>query len=69
MFGERLQQLRSQRDMKQAVLAKRLGVSRSAINAWENGISFPWLFRRALCGHQRPYAQPAGNGGAADTLL
>ena len=24
MFGERLQQLRSQRDMKQAVLAKRL---------------------------------------------
>lgn len=43
MFGERLQQLRSQRDMKQAVLAKRLGVSRSAINAWENGISFPSL--------------------------
>lgn len=27
MFGERLQQLRSQRDMKQAVLAKRLGVA------------------------------------------
>ena len=33
----------NQRDMKQAVLAKRLGVSRSAINAWENGISFPSL--------------------------
>lgn len=39
MIGERIQALRS--NMTQSMLAKKLGITRSAVNAWEMGISIP----------------------------
>ena len=41
MFGENLKQLREQSGIKQSALAHDVGVSRSAINAWEMGVSMP----------------------------
>lgn len=41
MIGERIKQLRELNSYTQTTLAKRLGLSRSAINAWEMGISIP----------------------------
>lgn len=41
MIGERIRELRERNGMTQTVLARRLGLSRSAINNWEMGISVP----------------------------
>ena len=41
MFSENLKQLREQSGIKHAALAHDVGVSRSAINAWEMGVSMP----------------------------
>ena len=41
MIGDRIKELREQYGMTQTALAKKLGLSRSAINAWEMGISIP----------------------------
>lgn len=41
MTAERIAALREQRHLTQAELAKRLGVTRSSVNAWELGISVP----------------------------
>ena len=41
MIGERIQELREASGLTQTALAKKLGLSRSAINAWEMGISVP----------------------------
>ena len=41
MIAERIVTLREQRHLTQAELAKRLGVTRSSVNAWELGISVP----------------------------
>lgn len=41
MVAERIKALREQRSMTQAELAKRLGITRSSVNAWEMGISVP----------------------------
>lgn len=41
MIAERISTLREQRNMTQATLAKRLGITRSGVNAWEQGISVP----------------------------
>ena len=41
MIGDRIKELREQNSMTQTALAKKLGLSRSAINAWEMGISIP----------------------------
>lgn len=41
MIDERLKQLREQNRMTQAELAKKLGITRSSVNAWEMGISIP----------------------------
>lgn len=41
MVADRIKQLREQSDMTQADLARRLGVTRSSVNAWEMGISVP----------------------------
>lgn len=41
MIGEKNRELRELNGYTQTVLAKRLGLSRSAINAWEMGISIP----------------------------
>ena len=40
---ERIEYLRKERSISQAELAKRLGISRSAVNAWEMGISKPHI--------------------------
>ena len=40
---ERIAELRWQARMTQAELAKRLGVTRSAVNSWEMGLSIPQL--------------------------
>ncbi len=42
-IGERIQYLRGQNGMTQAYLAKRLGISRSAVNLWEMSQSVPSL--------------------------
>ena len=41
MIAERIKYLREQNSMTQADLAKRLGITRSGVNAWEMGISVP----------------------------
>ena len=40
-IGERITQLRKEKDISQAELAKRLEVSRQAVSKWEQGISSP----------------------------
>ena len=50
LFGENLKQLREQSGIKQSALAHDVGVSRSAINAWEMGVSMPSVANLlALC--------------------
>ena len=41
MIADRIKQLREQRGLTQAELAKLLGITRSSVNAWEMGISVP----------------------------
>ena len=41
MLAERIKTLREQAGMSQEKLAKRLGITRSSVNAWEMGISAP----------------------------
>ena len=41
MIGERIKETRGRNGLTQTALAKRLGISRSAVNAWEMGISIP----------------------------
>ena len=41
MIGENIKNLREENNYSQTALAKRLGISRSAVNAWEMGISVP----------------------------
>lgn len=40
-LGERIKHLREAKDLTQAELARILGLSRSAVNAWEMGLSVP----------------------------
>ena len=42
-FSDKIQYLREKCSMTQTDLAKRLGISRSAVNAWEMSISTPSL--------------------------
>lgn len=41
MVADRIKHLREQQGLTQAELARRLGVTRSGVNAWELGISVP----------------------------
>ena len=41
MICDTLKELRERAGLSQAVLAKRVGVTRSAVNAWEMGLSIP----------------------------
>lgn len=41
MIADRIKALREQSGMTQAALAKKLNVTRSAVNSWEMGISIP----------------------------
>ena len=41
LFKERLKEKRHEANLTQAELAKRLGITRSSVNAWEMGISVP----------------------------
>lgn len=41
MVADRIKFLREQKGLSQAELAKRLGITRSSVNAWELGISMP----------------------------
>lgn len=41
MVADRIRQLREQSGLTQAALAKKLGITRSGVNAWEMGISVP----------------------------
>ena len=41
MIAERIKMLRENQHLSQTALAKRLGITRSSINAWEMGISTP----------------------------
>lgn len=41
MAADRIKALREQNRLTQADLAKRLGITRSSVNAWEMGISVP----------------------------
>ena len=41
VVAERIKMLREDRGMTQSELAKRLGLTRSGVNAWEMGISIP----------------------------
>ena len=41
MVADRIKAIREQRGLTQADLAKRLGITRSSVNAWEQGISVP----------------------------
>ena len=41
MIAEKIKFLREEKGMTQTDLAKRLGITRSSVNAWELGISVP----------------------------
>ena len=41
MIDETIKQFRIKNNMTQSQLAKRLGITRSSVNAWEMGISVP----------------------------
>jgi len=41
MVADRIKSLRESINLSQAELAKRLGITRSSVNAWELGISVP----------------------------
>jgi len=41
MIGERIKKLRENASLSQAELARKLGISRSSVNAWESGFSAP----------------------------
>lgn len=41
MISEKIRLLREQNNITQSALARELGVTRSAVNAWEMGISVP----------------------------
>lgn len=41
MICERIKEIREKNGLTQAMLAKKLGISRSAVNSWEIGISAP----------------------------
>lgn len=41
MVADRISYLRKQMNLTQTELAKRLGITRSSVNAWEMGISVP----------------------------
>lgn len=41
MLADRIKALREERDFTQSELAKKLGITRSSVNAWEMGISTP----------------------------
>ncbi len=41
MIAEKIKTLREKQDLTQSALAKRLGITRSSVNAWELGISVP----------------------------
>jgi putative transcriptional regulator len=40
-LGNRLRELRAERDLTQAALAERVGVSRKTVNTIENGVFIP----------------------------
>ena len=40
-IGERIRELRENIGISQSELAKRLGISRTSVNAWESGLSSP----------------------------
>lgn len=42
-FNDRIKALREGKNMSQTDLAKRLGLTRSAVSAWEQGVSEPTL--------------------------
>lgn len=41
MIADKIKFLREEKNMTQTVLAKKLGITRSSVNAWELGISTP----------------------------
>ena len=41
MFADRIKQLRECKKLTQAQLARKLGITRASVNAWEMGISVP----------------------------
>lgn len=41
MIGDQIRATREKNGLTQAVLARKLGISRSAVNAWELGVSVP----------------------------
>lgn len=41
MIGERIRTTREKNGLTQSALSKKLGISRSAVNAWELGVSVP----------------------------
>ena len=41
MVSDRIRLLRERRGLTQSELAKQLGITRSSVNAWEQGISVP----------------------------
>ena len=51
LIYERLQELRNAHNLSQTQLAKKLGISRSAVNAWEMGVSKPHIEYLAELSH------------------
>lgn len=41
MIGDKIKELRISRNLTQSAVAKRLGITRASVNAWEMGISVP----------------------------
>ena len=41
MIGDKIKKLRLSQNLTQSAIAKKLGITRSSVNAWEMGISVP----------------------------
>lgn len=41
MIGDKIKKLRQSQNLTQSAVAKKLGITRSSVNAWEMGISIP----------------------------
>lgn len=41
MIGDKIKKLRKSQNLTQSAVAKKLGITRSSVNAWEMGISIP----------------------------
>ena len=71
MIADKIKYLREEQNMTQSALAKKIGITRSGVNAWELGISVPstqYIVELAvLFGVSTDFLPDAGNNNTLNT--